>query len=407
MKKALSVFLAVFMVFAACTPVFAAKITSYQVNFENTVDGSDWYHGYAFVNSVDGKIQYVPDEDGIYVYYAKGGRYTTWDNLFDYNKPENPEWHSPDVLVSAIVTEGEAFEFQLWSMEYNLATAYVTANGEKLTPDENGVYTVTPTANTVIKIVEKDENGSDALMKNHYEIQLASGDGFKCKPQQNANYKYVLYGDDFYFRVKLDEGYSGAGMTVGITRGIDILTEYLEEDADLFLEVLNRTEPLTSYGVDSEGYRLYKIENITSDCRIVVNGVEEQSEDDGIMGLLMRILRLILNFFGIELDILDDLTAYYNVEVVNNNENVAYEVYLGSEDYTEKGKFTVTSGQGVVVKVTKDSPDENVKVTWNPTNLDASYSSAWYAEYDKEGNVIYTSVYYIDNISTDTNIVIS
>ncbi len=406
MKKALSVFLAIFMIVVSCTPVFATG-TSCQVNFVNTVGGSDWYHGYAFVNSVDGEIQYVPDDNGIYVYYAKGGKFTTWDNLFDYNKPENPVWYSPQVLVKTVVHEGEELKFQLWSMEYNLATAFVSANGKQLIPDANGEYTLTVTENTVIEIVEKDENGSATLLKNHYEIQLASGDGFKCKPQQNANYKYVYYGDDFYFRVKIDEGYTGSGMSVSVLRGYDVLAEYLEEDADLILDVLKKTEPLTSYGVDSEGYRLYKITDITSDCRIVVSGVEEEEEDGGIMGLLMRILRLILNFFGIEIDILDDLTAYYNVGIVNNNENVAYEVYLGSEDYTEKGAFTVSNGQGVVVKLTKASLEEDVTITWNPTNLDASYESPWYAEYDENGKVVYTAVYYIDNIETDTNIVIS
>lgn len=405
MKKALSVFLAIFMIFAACTPVFAA--TSCQVNFVNTVDGSDWYHGYAFVNSVDGKMQYIPDENGIYVYYAKGGRYTTWDNLFDYNKPANPEWHSPQVLVKAVVNAGEEIKFQLWSMEYNLATAYVTANGEQILPDENGEYTVTVTANTEIKIVEKDANGSMTLQQNHYEIQLASGEGFKCKPQQGQNYRYVYYEGDFYFRVKIDEGYTGSGMSVSVLRGYDVLAEYLEEDADLILDVLEKTEPLTSYGVDSEGYRLYKISDITADCRIIVSGVEAEEEEGGIMGLLMRILRLLLNLFGIELDILDDLTAYYNVSVVNSNENIAYEVYLGSEDYTEKGAFTVSGGAGLVVKVIKESLDENVKVTWTPGNADGSYQTQWLPEYDEDGNVVYTALYYVDNIGADTAVVIS
>ena len=405
MKKALSVFLAIFMIFAACTPVFAAA--SCQVTFVNTVNGSDWYHGYAFVNSVDGKIQYVPDDNGIYVYYAKGGRYTTMDNLFDYNKPANPEWHSPQVLVTTVATAGDEITFQLWSMEYNLATAYVTANGEQILPDENGEYTVTVTANTEIRIVEKDANGSMTLQQNHYEIKLASGEGFKCKPQQGQNYRYVYYDGSFYFRVKIDEGYTGAGMSVSVLRGYDVLSEYLEEDADLILEVLKKAEPLTSYGVDSEGYRMYKISDITSDCRIIVSGVEAEEEDDGIMGLLMRILRLLLNLFGIELDILDDLTAYYNISVANSNENVAYEVYLGSEDYTEKGAFTVSGGAGLVVKVIKESLDENVKVTWTPGNADGSYQTQWLPEYDEEGNVVYTALYYVDNIEADTVIRIS
>ena len=405
MKKALSVFLAMFMIFAACTPVFAAA-TSYQVNFVNTVDGSDWDHGYAFVNSVDGEIQYVPDDDGVYVYYAKGGVFTTMENLFDYNKPENPEWYSPDVLVSAIVAEGEELTFQLWSFEYNLATAYVTANGVQIFPDENGEFSVAVTENTEIRIVEKDADGSIALQQNHYEIKLASGDGFKCKPQQGQNYRYVYYEGDFYFRVKIDEGYTAAGMSVSVLRGYDVLDEYLEEDSDLILEVLKKAEPLTSYGVDSEGYRLYKLSDITSDCRIIVSGVEAEEEEGGIMGLLMRILRLLLNIFGIKLDILDEIVAFYDVEVVNNNEKAAYEIYLGSEDYTENGKFTVEGGSGVVVKVKKASLEDNVTVTW-PGNENGSYESPWYPEFDEEGNVVYTSIYYIDNISQNTTIVIS
>lgn len=414
MKKALSVFLAIFMIFAACTPVFAAA-TNYQVNFvyddpdtedvkeKDTVAKSDWAHGYMFIKTVDGEIQYVRDDEGMYVYYEKGGVFTTMDNLFDYNKPTNPEMYSPQTLVKTTVPAGDVLTFKLWSLEYNLATAYVTANGERLTPDENGEYSVTVTENTEIEVIEKAADGSMALQQNHYEIKLASGEGFKCKPQQGESYRYVYYEGDFYFRVKLDEGYTGAGMSVSVLRGYDVLDEYLEEESDLFLELLKRAEPLTSYGVDSEGFRLYKFSDITTDCRIIVSGVEAEEEEGGIMGLLMRIVRLLLNIFGIKLDILDEIVAFYDVEVKNDKDNVAYEIYLGSEDYTDKGKFTVETGSGVVVKVKKDSLDEQVTVTW-PGNENGSYETQWLPEYDKDGNVVYTALYYIDNISQHTEI---
>lgn len=409
MKKFLSVFLAIFILAASCVPAIAADdvVTSDNiVAFEHKIvmndDGSrDWYHGYCFVKSVDGEIQYEQDDGGIYVYYEKGGMFSTWDDLFDYNKPENPVWYSPDEISDTYVPDGTVISFKVWSLEYNLATAFVTVNGTIVEPDENGEYTITVEDDTTIALVEKYENGEDVLLRNHYTIQLASGEGFACKPLSGQNYQYVYYGDDFYFRVKIDEGYSGSGMSVGVTRGIDILTEYLEDDADLILEVLNKAEPLTAYGVDSDGYRLYKIENITSDCRIVVTGVDEA--DDGFMTMIKRILRLILNFFGIKMDFLETMVAYYNVSVANQSD-AQYTLLLGVDDYSDQTAFTAVNGQGIVLTVTKKSLEDDVTVLCN--NQTIYDETTWVAEYNDNGELVYSAVFYIDSIAQDTNIVI-
>ena len=416
MKKALSIVLAVLMAVSCLVPAFAAEgdptaPDSGESAVKHTVTfvqpSSEFEGGYMFVHSIDGEIQFQPDPDGEYVFFDN--RYMLPSNIV-HEEDVPDERFSPIQYTGDIeVAEGETVAFRVMTSEkYNVLTAAVFVNGQNAYTNAKEEYTVYVDRDLVINIAEYDENGQPALLRNHFKVKLTSGDGYKVKTLKGQNYSVVYYGDEFYFRVYVSDDYSASGMKVHVQRGKSVLNDYVGDEFDAIGNLMGANEQLTSYGIDEDGCRLYKIENITTDCKIIVSGVQEKGTE-GIMAFLKRILRLILNLFGIELDILDSVTAYYTVTIdAATADGVTYEVVRSSSDELAPKEFNVTSGEGVSIIVTKKDPDQHVSVKWIPGNEFATYQTNWVLNYNTiTGEVTYSAVYNIDNISADTQIVIS
>ena len=257
-----------------------------------------------------------------------------------------------------------------------------------------------------IRVVE-EYNGQPVLLRNHYNVKLTSDEGYKVLTLTNEYYHVSYYGDSFRFRVKVKSGYSAAGMKVMVQRGPGFWDGIFEEgDLDSFAGLLGTAETLTSYGVDEDGCRLYRIENITTDCKIIVSGIDEES-NAGVMAIFKRIIRFILNLLGIEIGFLDSLTAYYTVTIdgAQAPDGVTYQVIRSTSDDITPSEFTIGSGDGITVIVTKKSKDQNVNVTWNPGNELGTYKTEWKASYDRmTGETSYSAIY---NITADTVVTIT
>lgn len=421
MKKALSVFLAVLMVMLCAAPAFAADTGVQDETTGGTQEAEkhlvtfiapsfEFEGGYLYAKTTDGEIQYEEDPDGAYCFFDN--RYMLPSNVMpNYQDQIPPERYSPIEYEGSIeVTEGETIAFRIVTSEkYNVLTAAVFINGQEATPNAKDEYTVYVDRDLVINVAEYDENGQQALLRNHFNVKLTSGDGYKLRTLKNQNYEVTYYGDSFDFRIHISEGYSAAGIKVSVQRGQAVLGGFLdEEDSDMLVGIMGGTETLTSYGVDEDGCRLYRIENITTDCRVIVSGVQEESTV-GIFAFLKRILRLILNLFGIQLDILDSITAYYTVSIdAAQADGVTYQVIRSQEDELAPSEFNITSGEGITLIVTKKDPMQDVKVMWTPGNELGTYQTDWILDYDTmTGEVSYVAVYNIDNITADTKIIIS
>ncbi len=427
MKKALSVFLAVFLTFACVLPAFAAEDnqtpaqtnevpTGEKYNFYFWAPSVDYEGGYVFALCENGEVQYEEDPDGQYCFFD--GRYMLPSNVLpSYQDQIPPERYSPIEFTGNVeVAAGDTIAFKVVTSEkYNVYTAVVWAKDVKTgikTPvnmNSNDEYAIYADRDLEIYVAEYDENGNPALLRNHYNVKLTSGDGYKVKTLKGENYQVIYYGDEFSFRVKIDSGYSAAGIKVSVQRGQSGLGGFLEEeDTDMLVGIMGGTETLTSYGVDEDGCRLYTIENITTDCRIIVSGLQEES-NVGVMAFLKRILRLILNLFGIELDLLDSLVAYYTVTIDSSEaDGVTYEVIRSSSDELSPKEFNITSGEGISIVVTKKDPLQDVNVSWIPGNELATYDTPWILDYNTlTGEATYVAVYNIDNITSDLKIIIS
>ncbi len=424
MKKALSIFLAVFMTFACVLPAFAAEgdATAPETGEESTekfniyfwAPSFEFKDGYVFAVCVDGEIQYEPDPDGEYVFFD--GRYMLPSNIV-HEEDIPDERFSPVTYEGNVeVAAGETISFRVVTSEkYNVHTAVVYAkdivSSEKMPVPKNAndEYAIYVDRDLDIFVAEYDDDGKESLLKNHFNVKLTSGDGYRVKTLKGENYQVVYYGGEFRFRVKVDSGYSAAGIKVSVQRGKAILGGFLdEEDGDMLIGIMGGTEPLTSYGVDEEGCRLYKIENITTDCRVIVSGLQEESQV-GIMSFLKRILRLILDFLGIKLDILDSITAYYTVNIdASQADGVTYQVLRSSSDELSPTQFNITSGEGITLVVTKKDEMQDVKVSWLPGNELGTYQTEWLVDYNTmTGEVTYVAIYNIDNITSDLSIIIS
>lgn len=418
MKKTLSVFLAVLMLLFTMVPAFAAdgddvtaepeSGSTYNVTF--IAPSREFEGGYLYAKTVDGEVQYEEDPDGIYVFFDN--RYMLPSNVMpNYQDQIPPERYSPvEWKETETVAEGETVAFKIVTSEkYNVHTATVFINGEPAKLNAQDEYTVYVDRDLVISVAEYDKNGQPALLRNHFNVKLTSGDGYKVKTLKNQNYNVVYYGDSFDFRIKIDSDYSAAGMSVSVQRGKNNdLSELLGEDFDMIGNLMGQNETLTSYGIDEDGCRLYRIENITTDCKIIVSGVQEKATV-GIMAMLKRILRLILDFIGIKLDFLDSITAVYEVSIdAAQADGVTYNVIRSSSDDLTPSVFQVTAGEGITIVVTKKDPNQDVNVIWTPGNELGTYITNWVLDYNTvTGEVSYSAVYNIDNISADTRIVIS
>ncbi|MBE6716712.1 MAG: hypothetical protein E7573_07305 [Ruminococcaceae bacterium] len=418
MKKTLSVFLAVLMTVFCLVPAFAAEGDEIEApdSSESTVKHTvtfqapsfEFEGGYLYAVSVDGEIQYEPDENGEYVFFD--GRYMLPSNIVHEEDVPDERFSPVQYTGSVEVAYGETVAFKVVTSEkYNVHTAAVFINGEPARLNAQDEYTVYVDRDLLINVAEYDANGQPALLRNHFNVQLTSGDGYKVKTLKNENYNVVYYGDSFYFRVHISKGYSASGIKVSVQRGKNNdLSEFIGEDFDIIGEIMGTNEALTSYGIDEDGCRLYRIDNITTDCKIIVSGVQEEASA-GIMSFLKRILRLILNFFGIHLDFLDSITAYYSVNIdASQTDGVTYTVIRSSSDELSPNTFNVTGGDGITIVVTKKDFLQDVNVMWTPGNELGTYQTEWITDFNTvTGEVTYSAVYNIDNISADTRIVIS
>lgn len=421
MKKLISILLSILCVFMSLAPAFAAdevnngtdgaeEVVYHNVEFVAAPTTGDYENAYIYVKTINGVPQFVPDENGIYCAFK--GTYAIYDELMpQYQEKVTDERFSP-VLWQGVnqVAEGETVSFKvITSTKFNVLTVSLRINGVPVSLNAQDEYAVSVQDDLRISVVE-EVDGQPVLLRNHYNVKLTSDEGYKLLTLKNDNYRVIYYGDSFDFRLKVLSGYTAAGATVSVQRGPGILEGLLEEeDSDMILGIIGGSETLTSYGVDEDGCRLYRIDNITSDCKIIVSGIDEEA-NAGIMAMFKRIIRFILNIFGIEIGFLDSLTAYYNVTIdgAQAPDGVTYQVIRSTSDDITPDEFNVGSGDGVTVIVTKKSMDQVVNVTWTPGNELGTYKTDWKGSYNKmTGETTYSAVYNIDNITADTVISIT
>ena len=423
MKKALSILLAAVMVFAIALPAFAEG--EHTVTFTGPSSGlitqnpagEDIGTPYYFVKTKDGRACFVEDPNGIY-YYANDGYYHTADELVDI--PEGAPTYSPEIFAvntPVSINSGENLSFMVFTNEaYNAATAVVYINDVRADKNDVGEYVVYVDRNFTVRVNE------EALLKSYFSVILTSDKGYSVKTLQGENYKMVPYGGSFSFRVKIGSGYSDADMSVSLTRGTNELAEFLGEDADLLNKVMG-SEKLVSDGVDSEGCRTYTIYNITSDCKVSVSGVRENKKAD-LLTYFKRIIKMILDVFGIDTSFLGLEVINLNYYTVNITENIDYAGFgattqdqkekllnytmvTGTTDPFKMDQFNVMGGEGVTIEFVTYNPDvkDKLVVTWDPGNTGGSYRNVWTARRNRTtGQTYYTTTFMIDNINTTTNV---
>ena len=165
-----------------------------------------------------------------------------------------------DGVVSGIVYGTDlAFGVEL-DPQYNRSDVVVKYNGTPLEPD-GGVYTI-PNVRNNIGIDAKDpEITVEGVKLNNYYITLPleSGTGFTIEVGKDANgnqlnAKSVLSGTDFNFKFFLDPAYSDSTPTIKVSR-----------------------DGGNSYTVINEKDGKYDINEVLSDCIVVVDGVEKNT----------------------------------------------------------------------------------------------------------------------------------
>lgn len=421
MKKTISVLLAMLLIALTLTPALAAGGT-YQVTFTapSAEVGAD---AYTFVKSVNGEFtEFEEDPDGGYGYYSEDGKYYYIDNLttksrevFDNAAPGSPESirYSPAKWTSGPVDANTTVSFRVVTSEkYDATTVVVMCNGEIVERNKSGEYAVVADQDLRFNVLERDENGVPILLTNHFTVALTSGDGYAVKPKLGTNNRAAYYGEDFEFRVKITKGFNGDNMKVKVVRGVDFLSEFLGEDADALSGIMGG-ETLASTGVDSEGCRTYKIKNVTSECKVLVSGVNKDSSS-GILAMLKRILRLLLGLLGINLDSLlgeeNNPLAAYTVSLDPNisTNAVTYKTNPEFKYNAETGKYEaeVLSGEGITIAVTKTRENQDVIVKWTPGNeTGLDYDVNWQSYYDfSTQQTTWSAVYYVDGITANTAI---
>ena len=425
MKKILSIFLAVLMTVMCIVPSFAEE--AIPANGEPDGDTTDkilhevvftppsanFKDGYVFAKTEDGEPVFEPDPDGEYCFY--NGRYMLPENVWPEFRYEISDDRFSPVIWEAGVTyyieDGETLAFKvLTSEKYNVLTATVVISGNFVSDNANDEYAVKVYSDLNIRVAEYDDKGEEALLRNYFMMKLTSGDGYAVMPARDENYHVVYYGDDYRFRVEVLEGYSASGIEVSVQRGGGLFEGLLEEeDLEMINGIIGEKEILTAEGIDEDGYRIYRVKNITSDCIINVDNVKEASTV-GLMTLLKRIVRLILDFLNIKLDILDSFISYNTVTVDNiaADNGVSYKVLRSTSEKFSPTEFTVTNGDGISIIVTKQSLDQEVVVSWTPGNENGkAYTTHWNPEYDPmTDETTYSAIYNIDNITADMSVVI-
>ena len=426
MKKTLCVFLA--MLLAACTfvPAFAAGGT-YNVSFVGPSAALD-ADAFSYYKTVNGEFaEFEEDPDGPYGHYSVDNCYyyiadltSSSRKVFD-NAPEGSEEakrFSPKQCENGPVAAGTTVAFIVVTNEkYDRSSVRVLCNGVPVDPNTNGEFAVTADQDLVFRVVETDENNMPVLLRNHYVISLTSGDGYAAKPLKDSNNKVVYYGDSYEFRVKITKGFNGDNMKVKVIRGTSFLSEFIGEDADLLTSVMGDAETLASTGVDIDGYRTYRIDNITTDCKVLISGVNNESSS-GVMAMFKRILRLLLGLLGINLDNIlgedNNPLAAYTI-TLNTNINAIGVTYKTTPEFkynSETGHYEaeVLSGECVTIVVTKPTEATNVVVDWTGRDP-ASYSPDkinWQAYYDvATQKTTWSAVWYVDSITSNIDISIT
>lgn len=423
------------MMFTVMLPAFAEDGDNLTATFTGPSDdlltkdpnGNDIGTPYIFVKTEDGKMCFEEDENGRY-YLANDGNYYTRDKLIESSiapdaKTYSPVAYEPETVYA--LTKGETLSFMVITNEaYNAATAVVYINNVAATKNSIGEYSVYVDRSFSIYVKES------VLQKTQFNVVLKSGDGYRVKTINNENYKAVPYGEDFSFRVKILSGFSDSGLSVGVTRGSSGLEEFFGEDAEMFGQFFGNNEVLASDGVDAEGYRTYTIKSITTDCKVNVSGVTSVKTAN-VLTILKKILKMILDLFGIDtgflgLDIID--FNYYTVNIDDSglgDADISYMLITGVEDEFNMNQFNVMSGDSVTIQfVTYDSSlvrlsdiygpladapegynEQKLEVSWDPGNANGTYNNVWTARLNPStGKTYYTTTFIIDNITAATNV---
>ena len=155
-------------------------------------------------------------------------------------------------VVSGIVY-GDLLTFGVALAEqYNRSTVVVKYKGDTLTPDEGGVYTI----NNITQNITEGDIVVEGVELNHYYITLPleTETGFVIEVGEGLNAKSVLSRTDFNFKFFLDPAYSDSTPTIKVSR----------DGGD-------------HYSVLTEADGKYTIENVLSDCIVVVEGVKKNT----------------------------------------------------------------------------------------------------------------------------------
>ena len=425
MKKSICVILAMLLVAMSVVPAFAAG-GSHQVTF--TPPSEEFEGAYHFVKSLNGDfVDFVEDPDGAYGQYSVDQCFYYIDNLtdesrkvFDEAEPGSLESKrfSPKDYENCEAEDGETITFCVYTSEaYDINTVTVLCNGEVVQKNAYGEYAVVADQDLIFSVKERDENNAPILLMNHFTVTLTSGEGYAAKPLRNTNNKVVYYGGEYEFRVKITKGYNGDNMKVKVIRGSNFLSEYIGEEADMLSSITGEAEVLSSTGVDVDGYRTYKIKNITTDCKVLISGVNKDS-NSGVLAMLKRILRLILGMLGINLDSLigeeNNPLAAYTV-TLNTSISAGGVTYTTNPEFkynSETGNYEaeVLNGECVTIVVTKQSENQSVVVDWSNRDPE-SYNTSdvqWQAYYDfGTQRTTWSAVWYVDGISSNTTITIT
>ena len=411
MKKVISIFLAALMMLACAVPAFAADGTV-NVSFIGASDSllkdDDGTPAYKFVKSKLGAVDFVKDENGVYAYVESSKSYRAYYKLTSSELEKYKDRYSPVEMTNTSVASGTVITFQvLTNRFYNPATVAVFVNGQEIQLNESSEYSVIADKDLVINVAEVNSNNEPSLLKNNYSVTWSQGDGYRIRTLENQNYRLIEYGGEFYFRVKAVKGYTMSGMTVTLLRNIGNL-EKMPEELGNALAIMGKGETLSSYGTDAEGYRLYKITDITSDCRLYVTGVQ-QEQSAGILAKLKRILRMILNLLGIKVpsSLEDKLTDRQVTVDATAAGSVTYEVVCSGAVNVDSGSFLVLNGDTATVKVKSKTRDGAI-VSWTPGNeAGSNYQAEWIAAYDYLNcETYYEAVFNVENITADTVITI-
>lgn len=435
MKKLFCLFLCVLMVAFACVPAGAVEFTETSmpapINSENTAGeftvtfrqpSEDYKEGYWFATSKDGEFNYILEDDPIkladpewlynndYIYDEKNDRFLLAKDIFDNYFPEDPIYYTIEKMPDAMtVAAGTIVTFKVkTSPKYNQTTVVVRANGVNVTPNVKGEYSVLVNQDIAISVVERNAANEEVLLRNHFFVYLPKGeDGeYRCRTLENTNYTVVYYGDSFDFRLVLGKDTVVNNLKITVTRGSNMLAEELGFDPSAVLGSLGlgEVETLTSYGTDASGARLYRVDNVTTDINLNVSGVKTKESND-TLNLILRILRMILNFLGISLPFLQDMNVTYNVTIQNDSNVLSYSVMEGaSQDELLGNVYAVGKNDNLTLIVYKQNVTDNVVVTWTPGNeAGGNHSSEWIEAYDQNNDRSYLyAIYNIDNITEDT-----